>query len=234
MIQGWRLVGEDQYTCVPPVGYEKDPAVTAAIHTFDPGVIPIWRIQNWIAPGEEAPKQYVHHGFSRYYPHPRRLRRGFVCPVPAGHRGETPNFLDFILEDQETLDFRRGGPGGFVPWDWATYTWARRQFDRISVALWLKALEIRKERDAKIRAAHEEELAYRKAQIEPYLIRKMEGASTPEWEKYQALMHARDVARKMGRPLPSIRERKPFVEVGRSPRSNRTYGRVAPSQELKA
>lgn len=234
MIEGWRLVGEDAYTCVPPVGYEKDPKITAAIRSFDPGVVPIWRIQVWIAPGDTRPKQYVHHGGARYYPHPKRMRRAFACPVPPDWRGPAPNFLDFILEDQETLDFKRGGPGGFVPWDWATYAWARRQFDRLTVAVWLKALELRKERDAKIRAAHQEELAYRKRQIEPWLIKKLSEVSTPEWEQYLGMMREREAKRRMGLDPGRIREKKLFVDVGRSPRSRETYGRVAPSQELKA
>jgi hypothetical protein len=230
--QGWRLVGDDRYTCVAPVGYEKDPAVTAAIRAFDPGVIPIWRIQVWVAPDDPTPRQHVHHGFARFYPHPRRLRRGFACPVPADWRGEAPNFLDFIMEDQETRDFHRGGPGGFIPWDWALYTWARRHFDRLTVKLWLAAVERRQERDAKIRQAWQDDLEYRKKQLEPYLLRRLAGASPTEWKQYEALMHAREVAKQMGRKPPSVREKKVFVDVGRSPRLGATYGRVAPSQEL--
>ena len=71
-------IGDDRYSCVAPPGFEKDPEVTAAIREFDPGIVPIWRIQRWRFPGERHETLVVHHGIGRYYPYPRQDRKSVV------------------------------------------------------------------------------------------------------------------------------------------------------------
>jgi hypothetical protein len=229
----WRLVGDDVYTCVAPAGYEKDSSVTAAIREFDPGVIPIWRIQIWAAPGQDRPVPFVHHGIGRYYPFPRHLRRPFACPVPATWCGPVPNFLDTILEDLDAGEYQRGGPGGYIPWTWDVYYWARRNFDRVTVEAFDKMIERKRERQEKLREAWAAEVEYRKKQIEPWILRKLAGVSDSDWEQYQAMMHEREVRRRMGQKPGPVRPPKVFADLGRSPRSSEIYGRVAPSRELE-
>ncbi len=62
----WACIGEDVYTCVPPPGHDPDPQVVAAVREFDPGAIPIWRIQRWRVPGAAEPVTIVHAGIARY------------------------------------------------------------------------------------------------------------------------------------------------------------------------
>ena len=232
---GWRIVGDDIYTCVPPPGYEIDPAVLRAIHEFDPGVIPIWRLQVWIRPNSEDREVYAHCGISRYFPFPRYVRRQFYVHMPARAEHPTPNFLDAIFEDQRCATYLSGGPGAFLPWDWATYAWCREKFTALTAQKFDQLMEAKRDREAKMRKDWQEEIAYRKKQIEPYLLRKAEQLSDSDWEAYLGLMADRERRRRRGEKPEAINGKKPFADLGsaRSPRvRGKTFGRVAPAQEL--
>jgi hypothetical protein len=224
-----RVIGSDAYTCVPPPGFEKDPAVTAAIREFDPGVIPFWRLQAWEIDGAET--VFVHHGIARHYPFPRHLRREIRFELPAGWEGPAPNFLDAVFEDQTAMAYLRGeGPGGYVPWGWNIFYWCRWQFDQLTAKVFDAILERRQAREAAAKLAWQREIEYRKKQIEPYLLKQAERLSPSDWKQLQERQHRAAVLRRLGlRPEP-IREPKPFIHV-RSPRAGETYGRVAPVQE---
>jgi hypothetical protein len=229
----YQILAPDRYTCVAPPGFEKDPAVTKAIREFDRELIPMWRIQLWRFPDSPREVRVVHHVIGRYFPLPKYRRGAFPCPVPMEWRRPTPNFLDHVLEYTETEQHLRGGPGDYVPWDWALYRWCRFHFDKNTVEAWDRRHRARLAYIAKLQAEHVAELAYRKAQIEPYLQRKIDSVSDAEWKEYLSAV--------WGNPgNPEIRRRpKPMVFHGpaagvvigdRSPRSARTYGRVAPAQ----
>jgi hypothetical protein len=211
-----------------------DPAVTAAIREFDPGLIPIWRVSLWVGP-DRVERKLVHHGIGRYYPVPRYVRRPFRVEMPAGADFEAPNFLDAIFEDNYCLSYKMGGPGEYIPWDWGVYRWCREQFDRIKEGEYLKRLRKRFDIIAKLQKEHEEDIEYRKRQIEPYLLKQLEKVSEADWEKLAAWHAAREKAMREGTPVPERKEPKPMVAVGkaagRSPRTPwETYGRVAPSR----
>jgi hypothetical protein len=233
---GWRIVGDDVYTCVPPPGYEIDPAVVRAIHEFDPGVIPIWRLQVWIRPNSEERETHVHSGIARHFPHPRYLRRPFRVTMPARAEHPVPNFLDAIFEDQTCAQYLfEGGPGHFIPWDWATYEWCRRKYAVLTAKKFDDLMEARRERHAKMRKDWQEEIEYRKKQIEPFLMKKASELSDADWDAYLGLMAHREAMRRRGLKPEPINQKKPFVNLssGRSPRPlGETYGRVAPDQEL--
>lgn len=218
----FRQIGEDRYTCVAPPGFEKDSAVTQAIHEFDPGAIPIWRIQLWETPWSPLPERAVHHGIARYYPIPRLMRRHLQVEMPADADYPAPNFLDAILEDADSIMFKMGGPGLYIPWGWNVFYWCRWQFDRLTADKWEAAIENRKARLASAQRAWQEEIDYRRKQIEPWILKKLESVSDADWQEYMRLA--------WGAPgeVRRNRERKPFVDLGRSPRSTATYGRVAP------
>lgn len=231
MADSYQLVAPDAYSCVPVPGYEKDPAVTRAIREFDPGAVPIWRIQLWTFPGSSRVEQVVHHGIARYYPVPRYVRRHFHVEMPASDHSDPPNFLDAILEDQAVEEYRRGGPGGHLPWDWSVYRWCRWMYDRITAKSYLDFMRAKREKDEREYRAMIEDLEDRKKELEPYLLRKAESVSEHGWRQYLRLMEEADRRRAAGlKPLP-FRDPKPFMLV-RSPRGERTFGRVAPAQEL--
>lgn len=215
-------LGEDRYTCIAPPGFEKDPAVVAAVREFDPGLIPIWRIQVWRYPWSPEPVRVVHHGIARHYPVPRLVKRELRVEMPADADFPAPNFLDAMFEDTDTIQYRMGGPGLYIPWGWNVYYWCRWQFDRITTEKWEAAVDRRKVRAAKLRAAWQEEIDYRRRQVEPWILKKLEGVTDADWQAYMALA--------WGKPgtARGLREKKAFVDLGRSPRSAQTYGRVAP------
>lgn len=221
----WKL-GDDQYTCVSPPGYEKDPAVTAAIHVFDPGMIPIWRVQLWRFPGSTEVTRVVHHGIGRYYPVPRYIRKPFRVELPADAHSEPPNFLDAILEDDSTLQYKKGGPGGYIPWDWHLYRWCRGMFDQMTVEKWEDRQRKREDRRQVEIARSLEEIEYKRKQIEPYLMKKAAEISDGDWSRY--LEYAWGIGKK-----DKLKAPKPYVFLGRSPRHEQTYGRVAPAQGVE-
>lgn len=221
----WR-VAPDQYTCVAPPGFEKDPAVTAAIREFDQGLIPIWRIQRWRFPTSGLERNVVHHGIARYYPIPRYIRRPFRVELPADYEGAAPNFLDAILEDDNTLLYKRGGPGDYIPWDWALYRWCRFQYDKITLEAWVRRAAAKQERLNREHQQLMEELEYRKKQIEPWALRKLGEVSETGVRQYMETVWGKHAGKV------KFRQAKAFVDLGRSPRHERTFGRVAPALEL--
>jgi len=218
--------GDDRYTCIAPPGFEADPAVTAAIREFDPGLIPIWRIQLWRFPWSPEVVRVVHHGIGRYYPVPRLVKRELQIEMPADADFPAPNFLDAIFEDTDTIQYRMGGPGLYIPWGWNAYYWCRWQFDRVTTEKWEAAVDRRVARMAKMHQAWQEEIDYRRRQVEPWILKKLETVSDADWKEYMTLAWAVKGA------VRAMRERKPFVDLGHTrpvaPASTRTYGRVAP------
>jgi len=228
-------IGDDQYSCVAPPGFEKDPAVTAAIQEFDAGVIPIWRLQRWRFPGESKITLVVHHGLGRYYPYPRQLRRRFHVQMPLGAEYPAPNFLDAVFEDTSTVAFQMGGPGAYMPWDWSIYRWCRRQFDSVTVKKWEQMAAAHRARLERYHKEFEEELEYRKKQIEPWIMKKLDSeVSESDWMQLLNFHAENEKRRKLG--LEPIRRNAPKPQValgailGGRPAKDETYGRVAPSQ----
>lgn len=234
-IENYEQIGPDRYSCVPVPGFEKDPAVTKAIREFDPGLIPIWRIQVWRYPNSRLETKVVHHGIARFYPIPRYLRRRFHVEMPAVQTHPAPNFLDAILEDDSTLDFKRGGPGGYVAWDWRLYSWCRAQYLRLTVKNWLAAVERRIERTKREHAALMDDIEGKKAEIEPWILRKLETIGDPAWRQYMEVMWGKNRGKVRLRPDPKgfmhLSDPKMFATVPRPPRADKTYGRVAPAQD---
>lgn len=221
----WR-VAPDQYSCVPPPGFEADPAVTAAIREFDAGAVPMWRIQLWTFPGSSKEVRVVHHVIGRYIPVPRGRRAPFRVEMPAHDHSPAPTLLDHVLEDDSTLQYQRGGPGGFVPWDWAFYRWCRWQYDACVLDRWIARAEAKQRRLRREWEAYVQEEEYRKKQIEPWILKKLEQSVTQEdWNQYLAAMWGRN--RGAHRRAP-----KQYAFLGRSPRPGQNYGRVAPAQAL--
>jgi hypothetical protein len=195
---GWRAAGEDRYTCVAPPGYEKDPAVTAAIRSFDPTMIPMWRIQLWYAPREFEPIKVVHHGIGRYYPYPRYVRRPFHVDTPQGWTGEIPNFLDAFFEDPEPNKFI--GPPTYIPWDWRTYRFCRQQWILLTVDKYRLRIAAHRERMEADSKKHTEEIEYRKRVFEKTALPMLDKITPQDWLEYMKLQRE-------GRP------RRPLVSV---------------------
>lgn len=201
--QVWEPTTDHWYTCVPPPGYGADHAVTAAIRTFDPGAIPIWRIQMWHAPGRRLPVQVVHVGIARYLPIPTHERhRHLQVQMPQDADHEIPNFLDTFFEGEQVGP---GGPMAYVPWNWDAHATARSEFDRLKVEEFDRLIEARKAREAKIRADWQEEMEYRRRDVEPRILRILdEKVGEYDWKQLDELY--RHGPRK-------AKGRKPFVHV---------------------
>lgn len=219
----YQRIAVDRYSCVAPPGFEKDPAIIKAIREFDPQAIPLWRIQRWRTPSA-LEVNVVHHGIGRYFPVPRYLRRELRVEMPMDARGPAPNMLDVIFEDDNTLQYKQGGPADYVAWDWSVYAWCRFQYDKTTVEAWLKRSERKAERLERERVAIEAELEYRKKQIEPWLLKKAGELSDHDWNQYMQAVWGK------GAPEDIRRKPKPYVDLGaRSPRPD-SHLRVAPAK----
>lgn len=219
----WARLG-DRYTCVAPPGFEKDPAVTKAIREFDPGAIPLWRVQRWRSPPNGVEIILVHHGIGRYFPVPRYLRRALRVEMPMDARGPAPNMLDKIFEDDSTLLYKQGGPASYMPWDWSAHAWCRFQYDKTTAEAWLKRAEAKQYRLQREKAAMEAELEYRKKQIEPFLLKKAGELTERDWKQYMEATWGQNRGIR-------LRTTRPFVDLGsRSPRPENSHLRVAPAK----
>jgi len=193
---GWRIAGDDVYTCVAPAGFDKDPAVTEAIRSFDPEMVPAWRIQLWHPPGSDALVRSVHHGIMRHYPFPRNLRQRFHVELPQGWIGPEPNFLDVFFSDDEKTNHI--GPGAYMPWDWSVYRYCRGQYVVLTDERYRKRVEAHRARIAEERRKHQEELDYRRRHFERTAMPILETLTPQDWKEYEELRrtHGRSARRR--------------------------------------
>jgi hypothetical protein len=217
----WEQVGGDYYTCVPPPGCAYDPVALAAIHEFDPGVLPIWRIQLWRVPGFVEPRPFAHAGIARISTAPQWKRTGFYVRMPQGAEHRRPNFLECFFEGAPVAP---GGPGAYQAFGWAAYYYTRSKFGYLTVRHYDQLIERKKQRYEELRRKHREELDYRRKQIEPYLMRKAATLSRADWERYV-------VAQRIGVRAAGLRQPKPFVHVrGVAPLAGITSGSPPPKE----
>lgn len=223
MKHAYQRVGSDLYTCVAPVGFEKDPAVTKAIREFDPSAIPLWRVRRWRFP-DATERNVVHHAIGRYFPWPRYLRgRPLRVEVPMDWRGEVPNFLDHVFEI-EGLEYKRGGPGAYLPWDWDIYAWCRFQYDKSTAGAWLRRTTAKQERLAREHQSLMDEMEYRKRQIEPFLMKKAGELTELDWKQYLEAVYGKNKGKV------ALRTKKPFADLGAGRPGAEHLERVAPAK----
>jgi hypothetical protein len=184
---GWREVGM-YFTMAEHPMFVKDPDVTRAIQKFDPGVVPLGVYWVFRSPEDcENPHEEVffRHVVARYNPEPKNeLTRFRVEGIPVWFKGEVPNQIEYICEgerDPKIPDL----PGRYEPWDWKLYYKLR--------AAYTYDLEVREQQrrvrkiaeDAQIRKQKlAEEMAYRQADVESYINRKLENASEQEMKEF--------------------------------------------------
>jgi hypothetical protein len=198
----WEQTGDDWYTCVPPPGYDPEPAIVEAIRTFDPGAIIIWRLQTWKAPGRRLPVQVVHVGIARYSAVPTFERRHLQVQMPAEPEHPVPNLLDTFFEGPPVGP---NGPAAYDPLDWAAVARAREKVGRLNVEEFDRRIEARKTREALIREAWQEELDYIKQDVEPRILRTLdEKVGDYDWEQLKHLYRV---------GLRKAKGRKPFVHL---------------------
>lgn len=188
-IDGWRAAGDDVYTCVAPPGYEKDPAVTAAIRSFDPDIIPAWRIQLWFPPRTMEILRVVHHGIMRHYAYPKNLRQRFHVELPQGWDGPEPNLLDVFFSDERKTNLI--GPGAYMPWDWHVYRYCRNTWIILTSDVYRERVERHRER---MRQEHERqwtEIDYRRRHFEKTAMPMLEKLTPADWAEYNELLRTR-------------------------------------------
>lgn len=185
---GWRIIGDDFFTCIPPVDACADPAITRLIRSISPEAIPIWRKQLYLPPGEQTRTILaVHHGIATYVSNPRGMRRLFHVEMPAHAKHPRPNQLECIFERNNPTDF--GAPGIFLPWDARVYRYLRANYrnDMVSQASILDQILRKKEEErAAARRRDADNLAYRQRGMEQRIARIFENMPSDAWARYQA------------------------------------------------
>ena len=113
---GWRVLGEDFYTCVPPVDQPVDPAIQAWVKSFAPDLIFFWRKQRVLPPGKNVPILVTHNCVGRHSRRPDRDLVVFDVEMPLGASHLPPNEILFCWEEFDKTYWFEGGPGGYMPW----------------------------------------------------------------------------------------------------------------------
>jgi hypothetical protein len=193
---GWRVIGEDFYTCVPPVDRQFDPSVLELIHSFDAGIIPIWRKQRYLRPGGKVPETFTHFGIARRVDTPSRNRLVLNVEMPEGEEYRRPNELIAIYEAQDETLMHHGGPGAYLPVDMRLYwtiinqfLWAHVDWNK-DAARRVEAVEARKRKRAEDARAEAEEKG---REFDKWAQRQLDkpGDSIRGFLEYRARMRAR-------------------------------------------
>ncbi len=188
--EGWRVVGDDVYTCVPPPGYEIDQWILRRIHAFDRSVIPIWRMQAYLPPGSNQAAVFVHHGLAHYVKHPRRHLTLFGVNMPQPQRHQAPNELILIWEAFDERMMREGGPGGFMRFGPELLRYLEKDYVRDTarpVAEMMEAKErLARERKAADKMKRAAEAEYRHRALNQHVSRVQETATEDDFHAYQA------------------------------------------------
>jgi hypothetical protein len=208
---GWRDLGIE-YTCIPDATYPWDPKVLRTIWSFDPGVIPMWVRWGFLSPaddGQEKVEIFGRHAIGRAVHNPHALLEPLhvsMPPMPCqGVRFERPNLVELIAvgkPDSRASDL----PGEYMPFGYQLVKHLRKQYREASARqLYKEAVTDKQEAAALALAKVRAEEAYRRADVEAFVARKLDGVSELEM---------RD--RMLGK-----RERKgnPFLDLGGLPAS---------------
>jgi hypothetical protein len=201
---GWRVIGEDFYTCVEPADCPLDPLFRRQVHEFDPDAVFLWRKQQYLPPGGTQPVTYTHNALARKVSHPRRELRLFYVEMPQNASHPRPNELVIVWEKVDARLMHDGGPGAYMPWSGQLVDYLRRDFLRLKTPKEVSAErkvrhEARLEREE--RSKVDRNLAW--DDLNRWCARQLDKPG----DTNRALV---EYMRKAAQP----RERKPFVYVG--------------------
>jgi len=182
---GWRDLGME-YSCIPDATYPWDPQVLRAIWAFDPGAIPLWVRWAFLSPsdGQEKVVIFGRHGIGRRVRNPHSDLHPLLVSMPPmpcqGVRFERPNLIELVAvgkPDARASDL----PGEYMPFGYQLVKHLRKQYleasakDIFKVAVTDKKLAA----DAAGAKARADE-AYRRADVEAFVDRKLSGVSEVE------------------------------------------------------
>ena len=183
---GWREL-DMEFSCCEGE-YPRDPAVTRAIRTFDPDMIPLWVRWVFLSP-QETGAPYVEvfgrHAIGRWVKNPHYLHEPLRVLTPFHWRGPTPNQVDLILEgvpDPRAADL----PGAFVPWDWRLYYFLRKAYTDHRSAKELAKQFVHDPAEAQRRAQEQvrAEFEYRQRDLQRYAQKQLDKVSEVEAREF--------------------------------------------------
>lgn len=194
---GYRILGDDFYTCVKPADCPDDPGVTRAIRMFWPDAIPIWRKQRYLPPGERSTEIVAtHHGIATYVAHPKSSRRLFHVEMPANAKHPQPNQLECIFERPNLAEM--GGPGEFLPWNNQVLLCVRGNYrsDMVSSAEVFEKMAARQRAQYdRAKKSADEDFAYRRRTMEKRIQKTLETLTERDFREYQEQCKAPYVAK---------------------------------------
>lgn len=198
---GWREIGME-YSLVPDVSYPPDPQVTHAIHSFDPGVIPLWVRWIFLSPQDTGNPEIVvfgRHAVGRYVKNLHGGIEPFSMDVPSNYHGPLPNIIERILQgraDPRATDL----PGAYKPWDWSLFYELRSDYLEDIKTVKEMAIDAPRESWLRYKAWMAYENSIRQKAIRDYASRKLENVS--EVEAKERFLGKRE------------KEVKPFFDMG--------------------
>ena len=181
----------DFYTCVVPVqGPFVQPEALAFVHSFDSGIIPLWRKQRMFPPGTNAWSDIVtvsHIIIGRHIRDHVVPRQEFYVEMPLNADFEPPNLLEFPMTVTNTWD---GGPDGIIPFDMsgAMVLW-EKHLDNLTSATERVEEKQRRDRADFERAQREnaEDLEDRRRRLEKAVKPLLDKMTPRDWiEQYMA------------------------------------------------
>lgn len=186
---GYRLVGDDFYTCIRPVDVPHDPLFEKVVKEYDPGVIFCWRKQRFILPESTETRIYTHNVLARHVKSPKRELQMFHVEMPRNARHPVPNELCIVWEKFDDVYFFEGGPGAYMPWTRELTSYLRKDF--LNKRVKDLSHELSKRERAKIsraEGAHRREEEYRKRALQRRIqqLLAMPGDTDKGYREYMA------------------------------------------------
>lgn len=211
---GWRIIGDDVYTCVPPVDRAYDPAMLRWVQSFDPGAIPMWRKQRYLPPDSNREVTVTHFCIGRHVAHPRTNLTLFRVEMPRNATHPAPNELEVVFEMQDEQLLHHGGPGAYVRPGMFVYHFLRERYNanKKGSELAKEQLKARADRIRRDREAALAEDEYKQRRLERAFRKFIElpGCTIRAWREYQARQAFRRIRRQL-----ILGTSKPFVHLSR-------------------
>jgi hypothetical protein len=190
---GWREVAFE-LTCSPDPAHPWDPEVVKAIWRFDSGLVPMW--VNWVfaPPGDDAGRVvFGRHVLGRYEPHRKGDAPEFRVQMPTmpcqGIKFERPNVLELVLMMPTNTQYPDAPdlPGDYIPFNWAIVEWLRERYkasQKGGKEIARDYINAQREATEKAQAARDDEMEYRRKDLEKYVNKKLEQVSEVELKNH--------------------------------------------------
>lgn len=181
----WRLVSDDHYSLIPPVGCPADPVAVQTLKSFYPNAMPLYWKRYFCPPHSSTPVMIGRWVVAAHVWNPRRELALTQIERPAAVVGQDmliPNVWEVHAEGPPGLD---GAPGYYSAFDAGLVRWVRTNYrERAGRRLHDQLLEADEEAKRKRRQRLADARAYQGKHFWKWALPLIQGAAVDEYQAY--------------------------------------------------